>query len=183
RSRRCSRIEGLPALHPLVSALEHLARVWLEHDALAWTEAPHVDEPLKVFRHLPQPVMLVAVGLEIDLALGVAQCAEVALQILVRSVLGDEEAHDESRVEELAQSQLLEDVVLSAKHIRCLDLAAQHQPHSIERPPYEVESDLCARQEWLEPLNRGVMAAGVVAHADLHARELLVPAVRRVRRY
>src|SRR3954451_11873790 len=89
-------------LHPAVRALEHVARVGLEDDPLARAEPAHVDRAGEVLGHLAQPEVLVAIGVEVDLALRVAQRAEVALEVLGVRRLADEEAHDERRVDELA---------------------------------------------------------------------------------
>src|SRR3954452_7965133 len=72
-------VEEVPGLHPAVRPLEHLAGVGLRHDPLARPEASHVDELDEVRRHLPRPVVGVALGLEIDLLLRAQQGAEVAL--------------------------------------------------------------------------------------------------------
>src|SRR4051794_4649175 len=71
------RLEELPALHPAVRALVHVARVGLEDDPLAGAEAAHVDARAQILGQLAQPVVLVALRLEVDLALGVTQGAEV----------------------------------------------------------------------------------------------------------
>src|SRR5919106_869457 len=69
-------VEELPALHPSVRPLEHLARVRLEDHPLAGTEPPDVRTFAQVLGHLAQPVVLVALRLDVDLALGQPQRRE-----------------------------------------------------------------------------------------------------------
>jgi hypothetical protein len=76
-------------------------------------------------------------------------------------------------VDQLAEAQLLKNVVLRTPHVGGLDRAAQHQSHPVKRPPGEVELDLRALQERFERLDRRVMAAGVIADPDLHPDEIL----------
>src|SRR4051794_8914875 len=120
-------IEQLPALHPTVRALEHLPGVGLEDDPLPGAEAPDIDALAEIFGDLAQPVMLVALRLEVDLALGAPQRGEVALQVLAVGVLAHQRPHDERGVDQLAKAELLEQVVLRAEHVRRLDLGLAHQ--------------------------------------------------------
>src|SRR5206468_11977539 len=101
----------------------------LGDDPLSGAKAPDVDALTEIVGDLTQPVMLVALRLEVDLALGVTQRVEVALEVLAVGVLADQRPHDERGVDELAKAELLEQVVLGAEHVRRLDPALLHEPN------------------------------------------------------
>src|SRR4051794_39105183 len=64
--------EQVPLDHPAVGVLEHFARIRLEYDPLTWAESARVGDGAQILGHLAQPVVLVALGLQIDIALGAA---------------------------------------------------------------------------------------------------------------
>ena len=100
-----------PSVHPAVRSFEHVSRVWLADDAFPGAELPYVHEVGDVFGNLLEPVALVCLGFEIDLALRSPQRVEVALEIVDARVGGDDQIHDEGGVA-LPEPELLEDVVL-----------------------------------------------------------------------
>jgi|GEM_PF-4876104 hypothetical protein len=77
-----ARIERLPALHPALSLLEHLLGVWLAYNSLTGAKPPYIDDLPQILRHLPQPVTLVVLRLEVDSALGTPQSTKVLLDIV-----------------------------------------------------------------------------------------------------
>ena len=146
-------------------------------------EAARVGDFGQVLGHLAPPVVLVLLGFEVDVRLGAPQRGEVLLDIAHVRVFGDEKAHHEGGVDDLAKAFLLQQVVLGAEHVGRRHPALEHQAHPIVGRADELQRDLIAVQERLESLDGRVVAAGVVAHANVDARQIVRPADARLGRH
>src|SRR5262245_18762876 len=95
-------VEDFALRDPLEGLLEHLARVGLEHDALARTPAPRVDLGVEARGELLAVVVGVELGAQVDVALRAAQRAEVLLHVLRVRIAGEHRGHHEGGVDHLA---------------------------------------------------------------------------------
>src|SRR6185295_14882066 len=101
-----------PALaDPLEGVLEHFPGVGLEHDALARSPAAGVDLGEEALRELVAVVLRVELRAQVDVALRKAQRGEEFPEVRGRGLAGDHRRHHERRVDDLAEAELLEEVV------------------------------------------------------------------------
>src|SRR5215813_1011640 len=131
-------------------------------------------------RHLLEPEALVSLRLDVDFLLGTQERAEVASDVLYFGIRRDEEAHDEGGIDELAEAELLEHVVLTAPDIGRLDASLEHAAQAVVGPAGKVQRDLIPLKKRFEALDRRVVTAGVEADRDLNAGQLGRLPVRRV---
>ena len=75
--------------------------------------------------------------------------------------------------DDLAEAELLHDVVLHAEYGRGRRGPVEQLVDAVGRPAAELELDVIARDEWLERLDRRVVAARLEADVDVDASQIL----------
>src|SRR5207247_7664906 len=116
-------LEDVVLADPPEGILEHLLGVGLEYDALTGTPSPNVDLLEEALREFPAVVARVALRAQVDVALRAAQRAEIFLHVLGIGVAGEHRGHHERAVDDLAEAELLEEVVGPGKQRRGRHLA------------------------------------------------------------
>src|SRR5271156_1582284 len=118
---------------PLERLVESLFRVWLEHQPLARTPAPRVHLIVKARRELLLIVVSVKFGPQIDVALGTAQRAKIFAYILRVRRAGDHRRDHERGVDDLTETELLDEIIRPAEQRSCRHLAVDQQFHAVEQ--------------------------------------------------
>src|SRR5205814_248040 len=139
--------KDVPRLHPAMGTVVHLARVVLEHDPLAGTEAGQVDQRVVALRDLLQEVVAVVLQLEVNSALSPSQCAEIPLHPVDVSLIGEEESFHEGRVDDLAEALLLNQVERRPKNVRGLDLPIEEGRYPVHKLTDKRELNLVRLQK------------------------------------
>ncbi len=183
--QRHDRALVLPAAHaaireypvvgdPLARLLEHLARVGLEHQPLAGTPAARVHAIVEPLRKLVLVVVRVKLRPHVDVALRAAQRVEKLAQVFRVRRAGDHRGDHEGVVDDLAEAELLREIVRPGEQRAGRQLALDQKLHAAEQHAVvEREVDLVGRHELLERLDGRIVAARLVADRDRHAREIL----------
>src|SRR6266540_4113159 len=102
-------LEETPGFHPPLRPLVHLLRVRLENDPLARAPPAYVRVGVVALGDLPQEVVLVLFGLEVDILLRALERAEIALRAIAVGLIGNQKAFHERRVEDFAEAVLLDE--------------------------------------------------------------------------
>jgi len=139
------RWEKIPRFHPSARALERLARVGLEHDALARAEPTDIDQRVIALGQLSQKVMLVSFRFEVDGMLRPAQRFEITLDILQVGSLRNYVADHEGRVDNFPETELRRDIKRRAEQTCRRDLAICEQRQAVQQQAAEMQFDLIAR--------------------------------------
>src|SRR5215472_15276808 len=170
-----------PALgHPPVGVFEGLLAVRLEDYALTRSEAAHIDQLVKFLRQLPQVVVLVALRMEVDVTLSPDQRPDVPLHVAGRSVSRNEESDDERCVDHLSETLLLEHIDRRSEDIGRIEGAVEHQPQAVVGSAREAKPEHASIENPFKRLDCREVAARVQPNPDLHGREVLRRAYRRV---
>src|SRR5262249_48545185 len=123
--------EKLFVLHPSMGLLEHLPRIGLEDQALPRPESADIDHPMIFLGYLFEKVMLVALGLQVDIAVRALQSPEVAFDVFDIGVRMQQKADHKCRVENFSESLLFNQVKRRAKHVCGIDLAVQQRRQAV----------------------------------------------------
>ena len=118
---------------PALRVVEGFARVGLEHDALARAPAARVHLLEEARREFVAVVVRVALGPQVDVALRAAQRAEILLHVLRVHVARDHGGDHEGGVDDLAEAELLGEVVRAAEQRRRRHLAVDQLLQAAEQ--------------------------------------------------
>src|SRR5580704_13611117 len=108
---------------PLERLLEDFFGVRFEDNALAWPPTAGIHLILKALGKFLLVEMRVELGAEVDVALGTAKRAEVLADIFRIWVAGEHGGHHEGGVDDLAEAELLHEIVGTAEQRRSGDFA------------------------------------------------------------
>src|SRR5215831_20638357 len=117
--------EELFVFHPTMGLLEHLARIRLKHQTFSRPKPADIDHPMILLGQLFKEIVLVALRLQVDVALCALQCPEVAFDIFHIRIRMQQKADHKCRIENFSETLLFDQVQWSTKHVRGIDLAVQ----------------------------------------------------------
>jgi hypothetical protein len=118
--------------------------------------------------------MRVELRAQVEIALGAAQRAVELTKILRIGVAVNHHADHEGRVENLAVTELLGEVIRSAKQVHRRRRTVEQLVHAGEQHPVGIDQiHFGLRHELLERLHRRVVAARLIADRDRHAGKVL----------
>src|SRR5262245_8728187 len=117
--------EELFVFHPSMGLLKHLARIRLKHQTFSRPEPANIDHPMILLGQLFKEIVLVALRLQVDVALRTLQCPEVAFDVFHIRIRMQQEADHKRRIENLSKTLLFDQVQWSAKHVCGIDLTVQ----------------------------------------------------------
>ena len=128
-------------------------------------------------------VVSVKIRPQIDVALRAPERAEEFAQVFGLGIPAHHCRDHEGRIDDLAEAELLREVVRTAEQGRRLRLALDQLIEPVKQHAVgKGQVDLVSRHILLERLDGRVVAARLIAHGDRNAREILRRAHRRVGR-
>src|SRR3984893_18176625 len=160
--------------NPPEGLLVNFLAIGLEHKTLARAPAPRIHLGMIALGKFLLVVVRIEIGPQIDIALGAAKRAEELAQIRWIRIAGHHGCDHEGGIDDFAETELLGEVIGSAEQGGSLRLPVNEliepvKQHSIR----ERQIDLVRRHVLLERLNRRIVAAGLVAHRNGNAGEIV----------
>ena len=108
------------------------------------------------------------VAFRLDVALGAAQRAKIPGHVFRVGVVGDERADHESRIDDLSETELFEQVVGSAEGVARCGLAFDQQLQPVPERAAKVENDPVAVEKTQQGLQRRVMTSRMIPNLLLN---------------
>src|SRR5262249_2420588 len=177
------RIENPALANPCLSLGVDVLPVRQKHDSLPARETTHVDPRLVAVGDLVEVEVLVLFRREVQIHLRALEAVHVFVDVGRIDVMRQHERDHERRVDDLAEPELFENLIgyppdARRRHV-AFDAGIDPRPGRAD----ELQLDLLAIEERLERLQRGEMAAGMVADRHVLSGQCLRSADRRSRRH
>src|SRR5215475_6738922 len=165
--------ENAVGSNPLERFLIDFLGVGLKNQAFAGPPASGIHLSVEAVRKLILVIMGVELQPQVDVALGLAQGTEELAQVFGIGIAVDHGADHEGGVDNLAEAELLGEVIGATEQVYGRRLALEQLLHAREQHAVGIDQvDLLGLEILLQRLHRGIMTAGLIADRNRNANKV-----------